>query len=320
MNAFLHHLTLGAPLFALILTGYGVMRLSGWPQAMSRHLTTFVFSVGLPAMLFRMMSDLSQLPPVDSRLLIAFFGACSGIFILGRWASWKLFRLDGIAQTVFGIGCIFSNNVMLGLPLAKAFLGDKAIPSVALVLVFNGLILWSLISLSAAWYRHGSLSLKGMAKTLWGVLGNPVILAILCGTAFGLTGWVLPESIDSSLRMLGQTGMPLALVALGMSLAEYDLRSEWRVSAAIATFKLVLLPMGIWGLAGLLGLPAVETQVIVLLGSIGLGANVFLMARQFKAVEGGIAGALIISTIGSAITTPLFLAIAANGLALPRIF
>ena len=312
MNAFLHHLALGVPLFTLILLGYLLMRVGGWPKAMSHQLTTFVFSVGLPAMLFRMMSDLSKLPPVDGRLIIAFFGACLIVFVLGRLVAWKAFRLDGIGQSVFGVGCIFSNNIMLGLPLAKASLGDEAIPSVALVLVFNALILWSLVSLSVEWHRHGSLSLKGFRDTLKGVLRNPIILSILAGSAFGLTGASLPEIVDSPLRMIGQTGMPLALVALGMSLADYNLKDEWRLSVGIATLKLLVLPMIVFGLARLIGLPAQETRVIVLLGSIGLGANVFLMARQFKAVEGGIAGALIISTMCSAITTPLFLAIVSH--------
>ncbi len=312
MNAFLHHLALGAPLFALILAGYLLIRIGGWSKSMTDHLTTFVFSVGLPAMMFRMMSGLSRLPPVDSRLLIAFFGACLGIFLLGRLVSWRFFGLDGLGQSVFGIGCIFSNNVMLGLPLAKASLGDQAIPSVALVLVFNAFVLWSLVSISAEWFRHRSISLKGFRDTLRGVLRNPIILAILGGTAFGLTGEALPETIDSPLAMLGQTGVPLALVALGMSLAEYDLRNQWRVSAVITLLKLIVLPLCVLGVARLIGLPKMETMVVVLLASIGLGANVFLMARQFKAVEEGVAGALIMSTIGSAITMPLFLAFAAH--------
>lgn len=312
MTAFLHHLALGAPLFALILAGWLLMRYARWPTAMADHLTTFVFSVGLPAMLFRMMSDLSRLPPVDTRLLAAFFGSCLIVFGLGRLVAWKLFRLDGTSQSVFGVGCIFSNNIMLGLPLAKAALGDAAIPSVALVLVFNALILWSLVSVSIAWHRHGSLSLRGFRDTLKGVLRNPIILAILTGAAYGLTGWGLPEIADAPLAMLGQTGMPLALVALGMSLADYRLRDDWRLSVAISIMKLVVQPLTIWGLCRLIGLPPLETQVIVLLGSVGVGANVFLMSRQFRAVEGGIAGALLLSTIGSALTTPFFLALLAH--------
>jgi predicted permease len=140
-----------------------------------------------------------------------------------------------------------------------------------------------------------------------------IILAILAGTAFGLTGASLPDMLDTPLKMLGQTGMPLALVALGMSLAEYDLKAEWKVSLAIVIPKLLILPLIVFGLARLLGLPALETQVIVLLASIGQGANVFLMARQFRAVEGGMAGALIISTACSALTTPLLLALTSSG-------
>ena len=56
---------------------------------------------------------------------------------------------------------------------------------------------------------------------------------------------VVPELLDSPLKMLGQTGMPLALVALGMSLAEYDLKAEWKVSLAIVIPKLLILPL-IW--------------------------------------------------------------------------
>ena len=76
MSSFLHQLSLAAPLFALVFVGYGLMRFSGWPTAMSDNLSRFVFSVAMPAMLFRMMSDLSRLPPVDARLLMAFFGSC----------------------------------------------------------------------------------------------------------------------------------------------------------------------------------------------------------------------------------------------------
>lgn len=309
MSTFFHHLSLASPLFLLILAGYLLMRYSGWPKAMSENLTTFVFSVALPAMLFRMMSGLSRLPPVDGRLLIAFFGSCLIVFAAGRLIAWGIFKLDGTGQSVFGIGCIFSNNIMLGLPLAKTFLGERALPSVALVLVFNAFILWTLLSVSIEWGRHGSLSLRGITKTLKAVLRNPIIVAILTGAGFGFFGGTLPEAVDSPLHMLGQTGMPLALVALGMGLAEYDIRDEWKMSVTISALKLLVQPLAVWALCRLIGLPVLETQVVVLLGAIGLGANVFLMARQFRMIEGTIAGALILTTIVSSVTTPLFLAL-----------
>lgn len=307
MTTFLHHVSLASPLFVLVLAGYVLMRHSGWPKPMSDHLTRFVFSVTLPAMLFRMMSDFSHLPAVDGRLLIAFFGGCLIVFVLGRLIAWRLFRLDGVGQSVFALGGVFSNNVMLGLPLAKVALGDAALPSVALVLVFNALILWTLVTISVEWARHGSFTALGFVKTVRAVLSNPIVAAILSGTLFGLTGLAVPAVIDAPLGMLGQAAAPMALVALGMGLAEYGIRDGWRISLAISVVKLLLQPLVVWVLARLLQLPAMETQVVVLLGSIAVGANVYLMSRQFKVLEGPVASSLVLSTALAAVTTPLVL-------------
>lgn len=307
MNTFLHHVALASPLFVLVFVGYFLMRWSGWPKSMSESLSRFVFSVALPAMLFRMMSDLSKLPPVDARLLIAFFGSCLIVFAIGRLIAWKFFALDGVAQSVFALGGVFSNNVLLGLPLAKVALGDAAVPSVALVLVFNALILWTLVTVSVEWARHGSFSLHGFAKTVRGVLTNPIVAAILSGTLFGLSGLPLPVFVDAPLNMVGQAAAPLALIALGMGLAEYGVRDGWKISVAISAVKLIVQPLVVWGLARLLGLPPMETQVVVLLASIAVGANVYLMSRQFKTLEGPVAGSLVLSTGLAAFTTPLVL-------------
>ena len=307
IGTFLQHVELAAPLFVLVLVGYLLMRVCGWPSAMSENLSRFVFSVALPAMLFRMMSDLSHLPAVDTRLLLAFFGGCLIVFVIGRLLAWQLFALDGVGQSVFALGGIFSNNVLLGLPLAKVALGDAAVPSVALVLVFNALILWTLLTVSIEWTQHGSFSVRGFAHTARGVLTNPIVAGILSGTLFGLGGLPLPVFVELPLGMVGQAAAPMALLALGMGLAEHGVRDGWRISVAISVVKLIVQPLVVWLLARLIGLPAMETRVVVLLASLAVGANVYLMSRQFKTLEGPVASSLVLTTALAALTTPLAL-------------
>jgi len=313
MSIFLHHLALASPLFALVALGFGLMRWAGWPKSVSDAMTRFVFAVALPAMLFRLMSDFSKLPPVDARLLIAFFGSCLIVFGIGRLLAWRLFRLDGVAQSVFALGGVFSNNVLLGIPLAKATLGEVALPSVALVLVFNSLILWTLVTVSVEWARHGSLSAAGFAKTVKAVATNPIVASIVSGTLFGLAGLGVPALLDAPLAMLGSSAAPLSLVALGMGLAEYGIRAGWQQSAAICALKLLLQPFVVWLLALALGLPRLETQVVVLLAALPVGANVYLMSRQFKTLEGPVAAALVITTALAAATAPLVLTLLGAG-------
>ena len=112
------------------------------------------------------------------------------------------------AQSVFALGGVFSNNVLLGVPLARLLIGPAAMPSVALILVFNALTLWTLVTVSVEWARHGALSLSGLRKTAIQVLKNPIVIAILSGTLFGLTGLALPAPLEQALSAVGHLAGP----------------------------------------------------------------------------------------------------------------
>ena len=311
MQSFQHLLSLTAPLFLLVLLGYLLMRGFGWPAAMSEALTRFVFSVAVPALLFRMMSGFSRLPPVDLRLLLAYFGGCAIVFAAGRVVAHGLFRMDGAAQSVFAVGGVFANTVLLGVPLAQITLGEAAMPTVSLVLVFNALLLWTLVTASVEWARRRDLSWTGLARTGFDVVTNPIVGSILAGTAFGYTGATLPAIADRTLELVAQVAAPLSLIALGMGLAEFRVRDGWQASVAIAAMKLGVQPLVVFALARLLALPQLETQAIVMLASLPVAANVYLMARQFATLEGTVAASLVISTALAAATTPLLIALAA---------
>jgi len=308
MTTFWHFFLLSAPLFAVVLAGYLIARIPRWRREWTEAASKFVFAALLPAMLFHLMSDLTKLPPVDARLLIAFFGGCFIVFVIGRIVAARVFRLDGVAQSVFALGGVFSNNVLLGVPVAKLTLGEEAIPSVALVLVFNALTLWTLVTVSVEWARHGSLTLAGFGKTTLNVLRNPIVASILLGTAFGLSGLAMPRGIAVVLSFISQLAAPAALLVLGMGLAHYGVRREWDRSLAICVLKLVVQPLVVWLLAFALGLPEIERNAVVLLASMATGANVYLMAVQFDTMQGAIASNLVMSTALAALTTPVLLA------------
>lgn len=300
---------LSAPLFAIVLAGYLIAYWSVWQRRWTQLLSKFVFAVALPAMLFHLMSGLQALPPVDARLLLAFFGGCLIVFGIGRVLAAKLFALDGVSQSVFALGGVFSNNVLLGLPLAKQTLGNAAVPAVALVVIFNALILWTLVTVSVEWARNGTFSLRGFGRTAVSVLTNPLVAAILLGSLTGLSGISLPRLIEVPLDALAKLAAPASLLVLGMGLREYGIRSELRQSLAICLLKLIVQPLVVWALAVALGLPTLETSAIVLLASMSIGANVYLMSNEFQTLQGTIASSLVISTALAAFTTPLLLAL-----------
>ena len=308
LDTILDQIALASPLFVLVFLGYGLGRWGGWGKDASKALSSFVFTVAMPALLFRQMATFGDLSGVDARLLIAFFGGCGAVFVVGRLLSWRLFGHNGTQQSVFALGGVFSNNILLGIPIAHLLLTERHIPPVALALVFNALILWTLVTLSVEWARHGEFSLRGIGKTLRGVLTNPVVASIVGGAVYGFAGLSIPSAIERPMAMLAAATGPMSLVALGLSLAEFGIRKGWQASSTIAAVKLVLHPLAVWGIELAIGLPLIETQAVVMMASLATGVNVYLMSRQFEALEGETSAALLISTAFSAVTVPLWIA------------
>lgn len=308
MPAAAHLAALTAPLFLLIGAGYALARFGGWTGPVAEALSRFVFSVAVPALLFRLMSGFESLPAVDARLLVAYFGATLLVYAVAVGVGRVLFALDGAAASVFGTGSVFANTVLLGVPLVRVTLGETAIPAISLVIIFNALILWTLVTLSVEWARYRHASLAGFAATARGVIANPVVGSILAGTAFGYSGLALPGWAGSALAMLADAAVPMSLVALGMSLNEYGVREGWRTSLAMTAMKLALLPLAVYGAARLLGLPATETQAITVLAAMPVGANVFVMSRAFGALGAPVSSSIVLSTALCAISAPLVIA------------
>ncbi|MGP3590636.1 AEC family transporter [Vagococcus sp. WN89Y] len=304
---------LSAPLFILIALGYALGRFARWPDSVNEGLNRFCFNVAIPCMLFNVMSKFYESPPVDMRLLIAYFGSCLVIYVIGRVLAKGVFRLDAISGSVFGLAGIFSNNVMLGIPVAVILLGPSSLASVALVLVFNSLILWTLVTVSVEWAQNGSFSLRSIAKTLVSVLRNPIIIGIFSGFLWSLLlHRPLPQFLASPVNMVAQVAAPLTLITLGMSLSRYQIRKGLPESLTICLLKLALMPALIWLAAFLLHLPREESQVVVLLGSMAVGINVYLMAQKFQVLQGATATSMLLSTLFSTLTTPLFMILMAH--------
>ena len=308
MNVVWHFVQLSSPLYGLVLAGYVIASLPRWRREWSNGASRLVFAVVLPAMLFQMMSRQASLPVADARVLIAYFGSCLIVFVVGRAIAHRAFGMNGVSQAVFGLGGIFSNIVLTGLPIARIALGDTAVPTVALLLVFNALTLWTLVSVSVEWSLHGALSLRGIAKTGITVLRNPIILSIVGGAAFGRSGLSLPLVVGKGLDTLGGVAGPAALLALGLELAGFAIRRALASTLALCAIKLVVQPIVVWLLAIAIGLPTLELRAVVLVASMAVGVNVYLMAVRFQALQGEIASSIVLSNVLAAFTTPLLLA------------
>lgn len=292
------------PLFCLIGLGYSLVCWFGFGKTESNAVVKFAFNVSLTAMLFRLLSQqfLNE-TQTDLRLLIAFFGACLALLVVSRFFAMKVLKIDPVGASVFGTGCVFCNNGLLGLPLAVAMLGEIYLPSIACVITFNALILWTAVSILVQ-QGNQRLSLRTFVQSLVSVFKNPLIISIFAGVLWNFTRIKFPFWFDEPLRLVAQSATPLSLIAVGMGLAEYGISKGFGAGIVLSVIKLSIHPAAVFLLASLIGLGPIEKTAIVFLAALPCGVNVYLMSRTFHVAEAEIADAMLISTLLAAVTMP----------------
>ena len=231
------------PLFILILLGFLAVKLGRWQKTVTDSLTKFTFYIAFPIMLFQIMSHFSEQSEIDIKLLLVFFGGSFIVFAFGCLIASKIFKLNGSQSILFAMGGIYTNTVFVGIPIIKMLLGDQAIPIVAIIVIFNALILWTLATVSIEFVQMGKLSGRSFIKALKNVSKNPIIIGIFTGIAVNYIGLPIPNFINQSTKMVSDMTAPLSLIVLGMGLAEYKIRDQFLITGSICILKLAILPI-----------------------------------------------------------------------------
>lgn len=315
MQLFFHHLELCAPLFLLVFLGWGTVKVGMFDKSVSSGLSKFVFKLLMPVMLFQMMSHLSEMPPVDWRVLIAFFGSCIVVFTLGRQLGKRVFHQDSSGQVITGMGGIFGNNVQLGVPIVQVSLGNAAIPTISLIIIFNVLLLWTAATACVEFGRTGGhVDTKKFVRALFNIFKNPIVLGIVLGSCWGLTGWQLPGVIDKTLGWVSTATTPAALIAVGMALAQHSFKAALPKGCLISALKLVVQPLIVFALCRVIGLGELQTNATTLLSCLPVAINLYIMSNEFESEEAAASNAIFVSTLISAVTVPLTLALLGVGI------
>lgn len=177
-----------------------------------------------------------------------------------------------------------------------------------MIIIFNVLLLWTVAIASVEFGRTGSVgNWRSAATPMLRVFKNPIVLGILIGSAWSFTGIKLPDFLEKSVELVAMSTTPMCLMVVGMGLAQHSFRAALTKGSVITAVKLVLQPLLVWIIAKILGLGTLETNAVVLMASLPVAINIYLMAQDFKAEEGAASNSIFVSTFLSALTVPLTL-------------
>lgn len=296
------------PLFSLVLIGYGIGRARWMSGEQIKGLSFFVFYLAIPALLFRTLGRGENLDSLDPGILVVYFTGTFLVMALAWALGWLVFSNRAEELPVMAMGAAYSNIVLLGIPLVYALFGEAGLLPMLMVVTVHSLILLPMAMILIEVARGAGAETGGrvdliLRPVLKAVFKNPVILSILAGIAFNLSGLELPDSTDALARLLGGASAPCALVALGATLSAYRLGGDMRESLSLVALKLVVHPILVWLLATqLFAFPPVWVAAVTITAALPIGVNVFIIADQYKVYLARTTTAVLISTVASVAT------------------
>lgn len=298
------------PVFGLIVLGYGLAKANILDGVAGRGITLFVFNIGIPAFLFRTVSTMAAQEGAPWSLWIVFFGGLALAWILAAIVSRFVDSLNVSGGAAASMATGFGNLALLGTPLALAHFGPGVAVPLGMILSVHAPVLWTAATLHRELSRHSStFSIADTAKSLGKMLAtNAIILALVAGGIWRLTGLGLHPVPDKMLSMLSDASVPTALVALGVSLAAYNLRGSWGGMFVLIGLKMIAMPLFVFLLARYaVILPPLWIKVAVLFAAMPTGANAFLFAQKNDEAVPAVSGAVALGTGFAAITAAVLL-------------
>ena len=307
------------PVFGLLAVGYLAARLGLLSDTVANGLTTYVFYVAIPLLIFRSIVTAPAPSTAPWGLLVAYFTGAAVAWIaatlIGRYAMGREPRLAAI----MGLGSGYSNTVLLGLPLVLITFGEAGAIPFFILLTFHLPIMTTACVVHMELAQGRELGLVPiLTASLKGLVSQPVVVGLVAGVIYRLTGLPIPEIADKVAKELAGTAIPVALFALGLTMNRYGVIKGLRPAMVITSLKLVVHPAVVWVMATyVVGLDTLTASVITVFAAAPTGINPFMFATNYKVGIAEISSAIALTTAIAVVTISILLGLLGVGGGLP---
>jgi predicted permease len=254
--------------------------------------TRLAMTLAVPCLVFVALARGDIDASAAGRLTLATITVYLGMFAAFR-ATCAVLRLD---VRTYWAPLVFGNTGNLGLPLALLAFGDTGLGYAVVVFSVTAILQFTV----GIWIVSGGGSVIR-------ALREPMVAATLLGALFLWQGWAVPAVAFNALDLIGQMGIPLMLITLGVAVA--SLRPEGLLKVAgLSLLKLVVCTALALATGLAFDLDRVALGVLVVQMATPVAVSSYLLALKYEADALPVAGLVVVSTVISVGALPVLLA------------
>jgi predicted permease len=205
----------------------------------ARILSSFVYYFGLPTLFFVKISHL-DLFSLNLNLVLGIL--LPTIILLGLLLILKLLKLvDKDTYILLSLSISFGSYAFFGVAFFETFQSGRWLEVSILAASLLGIlgIVSTVLLLEFANQKRVSGSILGKIFT------NPLIISILLGFLFSLTG-IRVEFLSNAFSLVGQTSSAIAIFVLGMFIFDRFTPKSFRDALIYSLFRMIALPLVAW--------------------------------------------------------------------------
>ena len=299
------------PVFIILAGGYSSVKFSVLTNAEAKGVLKFSQRVAIPIFLFLSMLKLDLGKIFNWYVLLSYYSGAIICFSLGAIVARRYLSTTIREAIAIGFCILFSNAVLLGLPITALAYGEETLASNLAIISVNAPICYLIgITLMELNSKNSSNLLQTARNIVITILSNNITIGLLLGLLINVLGIGVFASLHKSLTLLSVGAVSIALFSLGGVIVSYRLSNNVKKIVIIAIFSLFLHPI-LTSIIGhfLFSLPLEILKSAIIIGGMGPGINAFIFASIYKEETEVVAGAVLVCTPLSIFSTLIWISI-----------
>ncbi|MGB1234998.1 MAG: AEC family transporter [Planktomarina sp.] len=298
-----------APVFCVLGFGY----LAVWKRWISEPaidaLMGFTQKFAIPCLLFQAIATLDLSANFDPALLFSFYsGAISG-FLIGLLAARFIFKRAWDHCVAIGFVGLFSNSVLLGLPIMERAFGPDALAGNFAIIAMHSPFCYLIGITAMELVRADSRSIADLGpKVAKAMFRNPLVIGLSLGLIVNLSGFALPGFATDAVALMARAALPAALFGLGGILVSYRPEGDMRLILFMCVVSLLIHPSITWMTGTALHIDDAAFRSAIITAAMAPGVNAYIFANMYGVAKRVAASTVLIGTAATFFTAMGWLA------------
>ncbi len=262
-------------------------------------LNKFALYLALPALILHSLAttDTQQLLSFE---LIVFNTVVLVVYVTTLYLILSKLELSVELRNAYFFGAFFGTVAYIGFPFVQSIF-TSAQGTVSILVAIHVTVAFSL---GLYFLERSSQEEYHLSDTLFYLIKNPLIWAVVLGIFLLLFDFTLPKVVSDAIQMLANSASPVVLVAIGTFITKNWPLQNLNHAITITGLKIILMPL-VFSL-GLFYFPASkEITISILEAGMSVALTNFALSEMYPMDQHTISSSIIISVILSMVTLPL---------------